>query len=59
MPYKSAAQRGYMHAAEKRGDISSKVVGEFDRASVGKKLPARAAMKGKSLKGKSFSRGRR
>lgn len=37
MPYRSKAQRGYMHAAAERGEISSKVVEEFDRASKGQK----------------------
>lgn len=41
-PYKSAAQRGYMHAAAERGDISKKVVEEFDASSKGKKLPEHA-----------------
>ena len=45
MPYKSEAQRGYFHAAEKRGDISSKTVAEFDRASKGRKLPKRVGKK--------------
>jgi hypothetical protein len=35
MPYKSEAQRGYMHAAAERGDIPAKVVREFDKASIG------------------------
>lgn len=39
MPYKSDAQRRFFHAAAARGDISKKVVQEFDRASKGKKLP--------------------
>lgn len=39
MPYKSASQRRFFHAAEARGDISSKTVNEFDKASKGKKLP--------------------
>jgi hypothetical protein len=42
MPYKSKKQERYMHAAEKRGDISKKVVDEFDAASKGKKLPESA-----------------
>lgn len=41
MPYASKKQQGYFHAAEKRGEISSKVVKEFDKASKGKKLPAK------------------
>lgn len=36
MPYKSTAQAGYMHEAEKRGEISPKVVADFDAASKGK-----------------------
>lgn len=39
MPYKSDAQRKFFHAAEDRGDISPKVVDEFDKASKGKQLP--------------------
>lgn len=39
MPYESQAQRGKFHAMEARGEISPKVVSEFDRASRGKKLP--------------------
>lgn len=39
MPYKSNAQRRFFHAAEARGEISSKTVKEYDRASKGKKLP--------------------
>ena len=41
MPYKSKAQQGYLHAAAERGDISPKVVKEFDKASKGLKLPER------------------
>lgn len=37
--YKSKAQQGYFHAAEKRGEISPSVVHEYDKASKGKKLP--------------------
>ncbi len=36
-----------MHAAESRGEISPKVVKEFDKASKGKKLPARIKKKKK------------
>jgi hypothetical protein len=39
MPYKSQAQRGKFHEMEKRGEISSATVDEFDRASKGMKLP--------------------
>jgi hypothetical protein len=42
MPYASDKQRRYMHAAEERGEISSSVVDEFDKASKGKKLPESA-----------------
>lgn len=45
MGYKSQKQRGYFHAAEERGEISSKVVAEFDKASKGKKLPKTAPKK--------------
>lgn len=37
MPYKSEAQRKYMHAAADRGDVPKKVVDEFDKKSKGKK----------------------
>lgn len=39
MPYESTKQRGFFHAAEKRGEISPKTVKEFDKASKGLKLP--------------------
>lgn len=41
MPYKSEAQRKKFHAMLKRGEIGAATVAEFDRASKGKKLPAR------------------
>ena len=41
MPYASDAQRRLFHAKEARGEISKKVVDEYDRASKGKKLPER------------------
>ncbi len=47
MPYKSKAQQGKFHELEKQGKISPKVVAEWDKASKGKKLPARASKKGK------------
>lgn len=50
MPYKSDKQRRFFHAAEKRGEISSAVVDEWDKASKGKKLPEKA--KTKKKKGK-------
>lgn len=42
MPYASDAQRRFFHTdtARKQG-ISAKTVAEFDRASKGKRLPAR------------------
>lgn len=39
MPYKSDAQRRFFHAAENRGEISHKVVKEFDKASKGEDMP--------------------
>jgi len=45
MPYKSAAQRRYFHAAEAQGKISPATVAEFDQASKGKKLPERKGSK--------------
>lgn len=47
MPYKSDAQRRKFHAMESRGEISKKTVDEYDKASKGKKLPARAKKKRK------------
>jgi len=47
MPYKSNAQRKFMHVAEERGEISPKVVKEFDKASKGKKLPEKVKKKKK------------
>lgn len=47
MPYKSDAQRKAMHAKAVRGEIKKSVVKEFDAASKGMKLPARAPKKGK------------
>lgn len=43
MPYRSKAQQRFFHTATaRRKGISSKTVKEFDAASKGKKLPARA-----------------
>ena len=39
MLYVSQAQRGKFHLLEKEGKISHKVVGEYDKASKGVKLP--------------------
>jgi hypothetical protein len=41
MPYKSDAQRKLFHAMAARGDIAKKTVKEWDKASRGKKLPAK------------------
>lgn len=41
MPYKSDAQRRLFHYKESKGEISPKVVNEFDKASKGMKLPER------------------
>jgi hypothetical protein len=49
MPYKSEAQRKYFHAAEAKGDISPKVVKEYDKASKGKKLPQKKFSKLKKM----------
>jgi len=48
MPYVSQAQRRKFHAMESRGEISHKVVKEYDRASKGKKLPEKVSHKSKS-----------
>lgn len=45
MPYKSKAQERAMHAKAERGEISKSVIAEFDKASKGKKLPARVKKK--------------
>lgn len=39
MPYKSDSQRRAFHAKARRGEISEKVVREFDEASKGMDLP--------------------
>jgi hypothetical protein len=44
-PYKSDAQRRKFHAMLDRGEISAATVHEFDEASKGMNLPARAAAK--------------
>lgn len=51
MPYASQAQRRKFHAMLGRGEISKKVVDEFDRSSKGKRLPQRVRKKrNKALK---------
>ena len=57
MPYKSNKQRRYFHAAEARGEISSKVVNEFDQASKGMKLPEAIKQKKASEKRRKMWRG--
>ena len=47
MPYKSEAQRKKFHAMEDRGEISSKTVAEYDKASKGMKLPKKVTKKKK------------
>jgi hypothetical protein len=42
-PYKSDSQRRYFHYAESKGQISPKVVNEFDEASKGMKLPEKVS----------------
>ncbi len=42
MPYASDKQRRFFHAAEKRGEISSKTIKEWDDKSRGKSLPETA-----------------
>lgn len=49
MPYKSDTQRRFFHYAESKGEISPKVVKEYDTASKGKKLP-------EYVKGSKFSK---
>ena len=41
MPYKSDAQRKKFHAMEEKGQISKATVDEWDKASKGKRLPAK------------------
>lgn len=59
MPYKSKAQQGFFHAAEERGEMSPKVVKEFDSASKGMKLPKRVAKKASGDRIKGYSSGGR
>jgi hypothetical protein len=53
MPYKSDQQRKFFHAAEERGEISPKVVHEWDEASKGKKLPKFARVHKMCMGGKT------
>ncbi len=46
MPYKSKAQQRFFHSpGAKKAGITSAQVSEFDQASKGKKLPAKASKK--------------
>lgn len=45
MPYKSKAQEGYFHAHKKELESEGVDVSEWDAASKGKKLPAKAPKK--------------
>ena len=45
MPFASKAQRRKFHALHKEGKISSDTLAEFEKASKGKKLPARVKKK--------------
>jgi len=45
MPYKSNAQRKAMNAMCGRGEIKQSICDEFNKASAGKKLPARVKRK--------------
>ena len=47
MPYVSEAQRKKFHMLLAQGKISPATVAEYDKASKGKKLPARLKPKGK------------
>ncbi len=51
MPYKSRAQQGYMHAAEERGEVSPKVVHEFDKATSAKQYARLPEHVGHAAKG--------
>jgi hypothetical protein len=44
-PYSSDAQRKKFHVMEKKGEISPKVVKEFDKSSKGMKLPKKVKKK--------------
>ena len=57
MPYSSKAQAGKFHEMEKRGEISHKVVAEFDHASKGMKLPEKVHHKEEGRKMKHIHHG--
>lgn len=52
MPYKSDAQRKKFHVMLNKGGISKETVDEYDKASKGKKLPARVSKAKHKLKGR-------
>lgn len=57
MPIKSKAQRGYLHAAAARGDISKKVVAKLEKETPkGAKLPAQVAKKKAKKKKKAVKK---
>ncbi len=45
MPFKSQSQRRAMNAKAARGEISKKVINEFNQSSKGKKLPEKVKKK--------------
>ena len=47
MPYKSDAQRRYMHWAMEHGKIGKKTVKEYDKKSKGKKTSSKRNIGGK------------
>jgi methionyl-tRNA synthetase len=52
MPYKSDAQRRKFHAMEDSGEIDSKTVEEYDKASKGMNLPERVGERKKTTQEK-------
>lgn len=47
MPFKSTSQRKAMNAKAERGEISKKVINEFNESSKGMKLPKKVKKKKK------------
>ncbi len=56
MPFRSQAQRKYMNAAAARGEISPKVVDEFNQSSKGMELPERVDLRPRAAQHKHKSR---
>lgn len=50
MPYKSIAQERYFHANKKKLEAQGVNVAEWDKASKGKKLPAKVGEKSGKIK---------